>query len=187
MGEAKWTGAEQGKSDSRRLSKTRTLLPFERKRESNHNIWQNDSAHTARSEFTANRSTRAAAPAQAPDIQTGTHTPQADSGQHTHATSGRKSSREHIPCPMSQLKLTDERTLQEPVPAVAQNQQGMLQLRPENQIAAPLPLSKRKHTKNHKGRTSIGASRSTSRKIRSREWRLDQRTGRTELTAREQV
>jgi hypothetical protein len=88
----------------------------------------------------------------------------------THATSGRKSSREeHIPCPMSQLKLTDERTLQEPVPAVAQNQQGMLQLRPENQIAAPLPLSKRKHTKNHKGRTSIGASRSTSRKIRSRE------------------
>jgi hypothetical protein len=42
-----------------------------------------DSTHTARSEFTASRFTRAAAPAPALDIHTSTHTPQADSDQHT--------------------------------------------------------------------------------------------------------
>jgi hypothetical protein len=60
----------------------------------------------------------------------------------THATSRRKKFTERTRFPFNQLKLTDEKTLQEPIPAAAPNQQGMLQLQPENQFATPLPLYK---------------------------------------------
>jgi hypothetical protein len=100
-----------------------------------------DSTHTARSEFTASRFNKSSC-SRTSTRYSHQHTRHKQIQTSTHATSRRKKFTERTRFPFNQLKLTDEKTLQEPIPAAAPNQQGMLQLLPENQFATPLPLYK---------------------------------------------